>query len=86
MGENIPESKCFVTVKNDVAQYIAKGGDVFSVHVVKVDEEIGAKDEVIVIDENRKVLAVGRTLLSSTEIRAFKTGVAVKVRHGNRES
>lgn len=86
MGENIPESKCFVTVKNDVAQYIAKGGDVFSVHVVKVDEEIGAKDEVIVIDGNRKVLAVGRTLLSSTEIRAFKTGVAVKVRHGNRES
>jgi len=86
MAENIPESKFFVTVKNDVAQYIAKGGDVFSVHVVEVDEEIGAKDEVIVIDENRKVLAVGRTLLSSTEIRAFKTGVAVKVRHGNRES
>jgi len=86
MAENIPESKCFVTVKNDVAQYIAKGGDVFSVHVVEVDEEIGAKDEVIVIDENRKVLAVGRTLLSSSEIRAFKTGVAVKVRHGNRES
>jgi len=86
IAENIPESKCFVTVKNDVAQYIAKGGDVFSVHVVEVDEEIGAKDEVIVIDENRKVLPVGRTLLSSTEIRAFKTGVAVKVRHGNRES
>jgi len=86
IAENIPESKCFVTVKNYVAQYIAKGGDVFSVHVVEVDEEIGAKDEVIVIDENRKVLAVGRTLLSSTEIRAFKTGVAVKVRHGNRES
>jgi archaeosine-15-forming tRNA-guanine transglycosylase len=28
------------------------------------------------------VLAVGRAVLSALEIRAFKTGVAVKVRHG----
>ena len=86
MKENIPEAKCFVTVKNDVAQYIARGGDVFAVHVVKVDEEIRPKDEVIAIDENGEVLAVGRTLLSSVEIEAFKTGVAVKVRHGSKES
>jgi uncharacterized protein with predicted RNA binding PUA domain len=86
MKENIPEAKCFVTVKNDVAQYIARGGDVFAVHVVKVDEEIRPKDEVIAIDEDGKVLAVGRTLLSSVEIEAFKTGVAVKVRHGSKES
>jgi conserved protein with predicted RNA binding PUA domain len=82
----IPEAKCFVTVKNDVAQYIAKGGDVFAVHVVAVDDEVGAKDEVIAVDEDRHLLAVGRTLLSSDEIRAFKTGVAVKTRHGSRES
>ena len=86
IAESVPEAKCFVTVKNDVAQYIARGGDVFAVHVVKVDEEIGAKDEVIAIDEDGKVLAVGRTLLSSAEIKAFKTGVAVKVRHGSKES
>ncbi len=82
MAESIPEAKCFVTVKNDVAPYIAKSGDVFSVHVVAVDEEVGAKDEVIAVDEERNVLAVGRTLLSSSEIHAFKTGVAVKTRHG----
>ncbi len=86
MAQNIPEAKCFVTVKNDVAQYIAKGGDVFAVHVVKVDDEVGAKDEVIALDEDHKVLAVGRTLLSSSEIRAFKTGAAVKTRHGTKES
>ncbi len=86
MAQNAPEAKCFVTVKNDVAQYIAKGGDVFAVHVVQVDDEVGAKDEVIAIDENRTVLAVGRTLLSSGEIRAFKTGAAVKTRHGTNES
>jgi uncharacterized protein with predicted RNA binding PUA domain len=82
MAENVPQARCFVTVKNDVSKFIAEGGDVFAVHVVKVDAEVGAKDEVIVLDEDRQVLAVGRTTLSSAEISAFKVGVAVKVRHG----
>ncbi len=86
MAQNIPEAKCFITVKNEVASYIAKGGDVFAVHVVKVDDEVGAKDEVIAIDEDHQVLAVGRTMLSSGEIRSFKTGAAVKTRHGTKES
>jgi uncharacterized protein with predicted RNA binding PUA domain len=86
MTENTPSAKCFVIVQNDVAQYIAAGGDVFAVHVVKVDDEIGAKDEVIILDEDKHVLAVGRAVLSSGEILAFKTGVAVKVRHGSKES
>jgi len=86
MAEKTPFAKCFVTVQTDVSQYIAAGGDVFAVHVVKVDDEIGAKDEVIVLDEDGRVLAVGRTVLSSGEMLAFKTGVAVKVRHGSKES
>jgi conserved protein with predicted RNA binding PUA domain len=86
MAEKTPFAKCFVTVKNDVSKFIAAGGDVFAVHVVKVDTHVGAKDEVIVIDEDGQVLAVGRTMLSSEEMKAFKTGVAVKVRHGTKES
>jgi len=80
--ENIPEAKGLVMLQNDVSKYIAAGGDVFAVHVVQADDEIRAKDEVIVIDENRQLLAVGRAILSAPEICAFKTGVAVKVRHG----
>ncbi len=75
-------AKCFVTVRNDVAKFIAEGGDVFAVHVVKADDEIRPKNEVIVVDGSGKVLAVGRAALSSDEIKAFKSGVAVKVRHG----
>ena len=86
MGENTPFAKCFVIVQNDVSKFIANGGDVFAVHVVNVDGEICAKDEVIVKDEAENVLAVGRAQLSSAEITAFKTGVAVKVRHGVKES
>ena len=85
MAEKTPFAKCFVTVKNEVSKFIAEGGDVFAVHVVKVDEEVGAKDEVIAVDEEGQVLAVGRTILSSGEMMAFKTGVAVKVRHGSKE-
>jgi uncharacterized protein with predicted RNA binding PUA domain len=82
IAENAGFARCFVTVRKDVAKFIADGGDVFAAHVVKADEAIRAKDEVIVVNEDNYVLAVGRALLSSWEMAAFKTGVAVKVRHG----
>jgi len=82
VAENRGSAKCFVTVQNGVSEFIADGGDVFAVHVVTVDDEVRAKDEVIIVDEDNCVLAVGRTLLSSAEMKAFKTGVAVKVRRG----
>jgi uncharacterized protein with predicted RNA binding PUA domain len=86
MAGNMPFAHCFVTVRNDVSEYIADGGDVFAVHVVKADSEIRASDEVIVLDEAGNVLAVGKATLSSVEMTAFKSGVAVKVRHGAKGS
>jgi uncharacterized protein with predicted RNA binding PUA domain len=83
MAEKADSAQCFVTVQNDVSQFVADGGDVFAAHVVKADTAIHAKDELIVVDEAGKVLAVGRAMLSSAEMKAFKTGVAVKVRHGS---
>jgi conserved protein with predicted RNA binding PUA domain len=82
VANNARFARCFVTVQNNVSEFIADGGDVFAAHVVNADDEIRAKDEVIVIDENNRVLAVGRASLSSREMKAFKTGVAVKVRRG----
>ena len=83
IAENRDSAKCFVTVQNDVSKYIADGGDVFAVHIVAVDEEVRTKDEVIILDETNRVLAVGRALLSADEMLAFKIGVAVKVRRGS---
>jgi len=80
--ENKDSATCFVKVQNDVSKFIAEGGDVFAVHVVEACGEIHPKNEVIVVDEVGKVLAVGRAVLSGEEMKAFKTGVAVKVRHG----
>ena len=82
LAKNVPTAQCFVTVRQDIAKFVANGGDLFAAHVVKVDPEVHAKDEVIVLDEEGQVVAVGRAFLSSSEMKAFKTGVAVKVRHG----
>ena len=85
IAENAVSAKCFVMVQDDVAEFIADGGDVFAVHIVKADREIRAKDEVIVVDGSGKVLAVGRAVLSGEEMKVFKIGVAVKVRRGCKE-
>ena len=82
IAEKAKSARCFVTVKNAVSKFIAEGGDVFAVHVVKADDDIRPKSEVIVVNEDGEVLAVGRALLSSEEMNAFKVGVAVKVRRG----
>jgi predicted RNA-binding protein (TIGR00451 family) len=81
--KNSRSAKCIVTVQNEVSGFIAEGGDVFSAHVVRVNPEVRARDEVIVVDKHTKVLAVGRAVLSADEMKAFKRGVAVKVRRGS---
>jgi len=80
--KSCPLAPCFVTVRQDISKFVADGGDLFAAHVIKADTEIHAKDEVIILDEQGQVVAVGRAFLSSQEMMAFKTGVAVKVRHG----
>jgi len=85
IAENAGSAKCFVTIQNGVSEFIAEGGDAFAAHIVKADDEIRSKGEVIVVDEAGKVLAVGRAVLSSGEMKSFKVGVAVKVRRGCKE-
>ena len=82
IAENAVSARCLVTIQGDVSEFIAEGGDVFAKHVVKADSSIRPKDEVIVVDENNSVLAVGRAVLSGEEMGVFQKGVAVKVRRG----
>ncbi|MDI6691488.1 MAG: pseudouridine synthase [Candidatus Bathyarchaeota archaeon] len=85
IAETANFAKCFVTVKNGVSKFIAEGGDVFAAHVMRANDEIRPKDEVIIVNESGEVLAVGRAVLSGEEMKAFKNGVAVKVRRGSLE-
>jgi predicted RNA-binding protein (TIGR00451 family) len=85
IAENARSAKFIVVVQNGVSKFIAGGGDVFAVHVLKANHEIRPKDEVVAVNEGGKVLAVGRAILSGEEMKVFKIGVAVKVRRGCRE-
>jgi uncharacterized protein with predicted RNA binding PUA domain len=71
-----------VVVNSDAAPFVAKGKTAFSRHVAAVDPEIRAGQEVLVVDENDRLLATGKTVLCALEMQAFKKGTAVEVRSG----
>ncbi len=77
--------RLWVKIQDDVADFVVKGKTVFAKHVVDCDREIRLEEEVVVIDSQRKVLAVGRAALTGEEMKAFKHGVAIRVRRGAAE-
>ena len=77
--------KNVIRVSDEAVSSVAIGKSVFAKHVLHAHREIRPKEEVIVVDSEGKVLAVGRAILTGEEMKAFKTGVAVKVRKGARE-
>jgi archaeosine synthase len=58
-----------------------KGGSIFAVGVQDADEKIRPGDEVIVINNDDEVIAVGRSEMSGREMCQFTNGRAVSVRH-----
>lgn len=74
--------RLWVIVQRNAAPFVAKGRSVFAKHVADADDEICPQEEVIVLDEDSEVLAVGKAILTGAEMKAFKTGVAVRVRRG----
>ncbi len=71
-----------VVVSDEAAPFVSAGRSVFAKHVISADPEIRPGDEVLVVDEKRNLLAVGKALLNGEEMVMFKRGVAVKVRRG----
>jgi 7-cyano-7-deazaguanine tRNA-ribosyltransferase len=72
----------WVKIHEDAEPFVANGRSVFAKHVIDSDQNIRPQDEVIVINSKNEVLAVGRALLSGTEMKAFNRGIAVRVRRG----
>ena len=71
-----------VVMNEESSEFIKEGGTAFCKHVTDADPEIKAYDEIIVVDEKDNLLATGKAMLSSEEMKSFKHGVAVKVRYG----
>jgi len=78
-------SQLWVKVSKNAAPFIAEGKSVFAKHVIAADPEIRPQEEIIAINEDNKVLAVGKAVLTGREMKAFKRGVAVRVRKGAAE-
>jgi len=72
----------WVKVEKEAAPFVMKGRSVFAKHVTDADEEIRPQEEVIVLDNEGEVIAVGVAILTGKEMKVFKRGVAVKVRRG----
>ena len=49
---------------------------------VECDENIRSNDEVLIVNEDDRLLAFGKSLLSAVEIDNFQTGQAIKTRKG----
>jgi len=80
--QKVSSQRLRVKVSRDAAPFVAKGKSVFAKHVIAVDPEIRPQEEVIVLNENNQVIAVGKAILTGREMKAFKRGVAVRVRKG----
>ncbi|MEM3292633.1 MAG: PUA domain-containing protein, partial [Saccharolobus sp.] len=59
-----------------------EGRNVFAKHVIAVDSSIRSGDEVIIVNENDKLIALGKAKLSGEEMLEYKKGVAVYVKRG----
>ena len=71
-----------VVVKDEAKDFISIGRSVFAKHVLSCGDRIKPKSEVVIVDTDGNVIAVGKALLSAKMMRNFKSGVAVKVRKG----
>ncbi len=71
-----------VTVIDGVSEFIASGKTVFCKHVAKCDENLKAGEDVVVLNQKGRLLAVGRSVVPGFMMKQFKKGVAVKVREG----
>ena len=82
LHEFIKYPKQRVVVNRDAAPFAAKGKTAFARHVVSVDPGIRAGEEVLVVDEDDRLLATGKAMLCAIEMRSFRKGIAVDVRNG----
>ncbi len=85
MVERVKARRLWVKVRAEAEPFVVGGKSVFAKHVIDADEEIRPQEEVIVINKDNEVLAVGRALLTGKEMKAFERGAAVRVRRGAAE-
>jgi len=80
--ENTSPPTLRAIVLNEISEYIKKGRNVFCKHVINIDENLRPLDEIIVVNQNDDLLAIGRLKIPVTYVKAFSSGIAINVRKG----
>nr|BAJ49110.1 RNA binding PUA domain protein [Candidatus Caldarchaeum subterraneum] len=70
-----------VVVNREGAEKVAAGYDVYGGHVVEADASIVPGTEVLVVDEDYRLLGVGKAVVAGVEMTELRRGAVVKVRH-----
>ena len=84
--KNTPPPRLRVIVENDISDYIKRGRNVFCKHVLDIDDSLRPLDEVIIVNKNDNLLAIGKLKVPVPFVRSFSTGMAVNVRKGINKS
>ena len=71
-----------VIISSEAEPFVRKGKTVFSKHVIEADREISAKEEVIIINEDKEYIGIGTSKISGPLMLEMERGVAVDTRKG----
>jgi uncharacterized protein with predicted RNA binding PUA domain len=75
------KQNCIIPI-HDATPFVSEGRSLFCQHVEWFGSNINIGSEVVVIDKNDDVLAVGKSVVSQSQLRGRIGDVAVKVREG----
>ncbi|MEN4028530.1 MAG: tRNA guanosine(15) transglycosylase TgtA [Methanobacterium sp.] len=73
-----------VVVTGDAEPFAREGKSIFAKFVIDIDINIRANEEVLIVNQNDDLLAFGRSILDSREIKDFNAGQAIKTRKGDK--
>lgn len=80
--KGVPKGRSVVTVMDGVSEIVASGKTIFCKHVASCSDSLRPNEDVVVANERRELLAVGRSVVGGAAMKQFKRGQAVKVREG----
>ena len=82
LHRSFPAPALRVVVETETAEFNRAGRNVFAKFVVSADPDLRPGDEVLIVDQQDGLVAVGQAFLNPEEMIAFRRGLAVHVREG----
>lgn len=71
-----------IVLKDEAEPFVRDGKSIFSKFIIEADPRIRASDEILVLNESKDLIALGRAVIGAKEMLEFKRGVAAKNRYG----